>query len=343
MLDNDKPCPVFGARISASFRRSDARVTGLVAGLRLHRQALVMRSLALAATIASAVVPAGVDAQELGHFYAEVVDRSGAPVLDLTALDFSIVKDGVELEVVSVTLDLSDGPVPMKIALLVDNSRLFNALNPLRAGLRAFFDSLPSLHEVSLFTIGGHIHRRTGFTADRNVLKDAADLIFPALNAGLDDDLGVVLLDGVRETWERRFVGDEPFPVFLLVLAEGFEGSGYYSRRQIDNLVAELRHGGVTIHTVLFGPIRSGRAGTSQLALYLTSMLGGAYETVILPSGLPRVLERLASRMSEHHARLSKRHRVVYRLSDPPEGPFSVTVRRAGVNLQLFAHRAMVR
>jgi len=71
MLDNDKPCPVFGARISASFRRSDARITGLVAGLRLHRQALVMRSLALAATIlASAVVPAGVDAQELGHFYA---------------------------------------------------------------------------------------------------------------------------------------------------------------------------------------------------------------------------------------------------------------------------------
>jgi len=72
-------------------------------------------------------------------------------------------------------------------------------------------------------------------------------------------------------------------------------------------------------------------------------MLGGAYETVILPSGLPRVLERLASRMSEHHARLSKRHRVVYRLPDPPEGPFSVTVRRAGVNLQLFADRAMVR
>jgi len=101
----------------------------------------------------------------------EVVDRSGAPVLELTALDFSIVKDGVELEVVSVTLDLSDGPVPMKIALLVDNSRLFNALNPLRAGLRAFFDSLPSLHEVSLFTIGGHIHRRTGFTADRNVAQ----------------------------------------------------------------------------------------------------------------------------------------------------------------------------
>lgn len=303
-----------------------------------------MRGLALAATVLVGVIaPVGVGAQELGRFYAEVVDRSGAPVLDLAPSDFSIVKAGVELEVVAAIRDLSDGPVPMKVAVLVDNTRLMNALTPLRAGLHAFFDSLPPLHEVSLFTIGGHIHRRTGFTADRDVLKDAADLIFPALNADFDDDPDVLVLDGIRETWERRFAGDEPLPVFVLVLAEGYEGSGPHGWRQLDDLVAELRRGGVAVHTVLFGPHRLPRSGTSQLALYFTSMLGGAYETAFLPSGLPRVLESLASRMSEHHVRLSTRYRVVYRLSDPPAGPFSVSVRREGVDVRLFADRRMVR
>ena len=302
-----------------------------------------MRGLALAAAIlAGGVAPGAAGAQEFGHFYAEVVDRSGAPVLDLAPSDFSIVKDGVELDVVSATLDLSDGPAPMRIALLVDNRVLFNALNPLRAGLRAFVDSLPPLHEVSLFTIGGHIHRRTGFTADRRVLKDAADLIFPVLNAGQGDEQGVVVLDGIRETWERRFAGAEPFPVFVLVLSEGVEGSGHYGRQKLDDLVAELSHGGVTVHTVLFGRSELGRTGASQLALYLTSVLGGVYETALLPSGLPRMLESLASRLSEHYARVSMRYRVVYRLPVPPDGPFTVTVRRAGIDLRLFADRRMM-
>ena len=101
------------------------------------------------------------------------------------------------------------GDTPMRIALLVDNGdRIYetNANNPLRSGLNAFLETLPPQHEISLFTIARNLQRRVDFTADRDELKDGVGLINATSRSS------AVLLDGLKETWERRFEDDVGIP-----------------------------------------------------------------------------------------------------------------------------------
>ena len=37
----------------------------------------------------------------------------------------------------------------------------------------------------------------------------------------------MLVLDGIRETWSRRFDGDEAWPVIVLVVTDGAEGSAF--------------------------------------------------------------------------------------------------------------------
>ena len=78
-----------------------------------------------------------------------VVGQSGQPVLDVSTADLSLEQVGAECTVNG----LYPKNVPMKVALLVDNSDAAGgSLNSLREGLRRFLDTLPAQHEVGLFT-----------------------------------------------------------------------------------------------------------------------------------------------------------------------------------------------
>ena len=287
-----------------------------------------MLRLAIVALSIFLVAPSAARAQALGQLFIEVTDATGQFVPGLTTSDFVVREDGTEAGIVSVE------PVgPMKIALMADNGDRMvetNALNPLRDALNGFLDTVPPPHEVSLFTIGRNIQRRVDFTTDRAELKESAGSIF------LDRGAGSVVLDGIRETWERRFDDDEPFPVFVMVLTDGTESSGNYNENEYVDLVNELITNAITVHVVLL----SSRGGSvvNQYALNLTQNTGGIYENIAAATGLGQTLVGIGERMNAHYENVSKRYRVVYERPNPPGAQISASLTRPGARITgLFA------
>lgn len=280
-------------------------------------------------------LPFAAGAQDLNRVYIDVRDRAGQPVPGLTAADFTVVEGGIETTVVS-----ADPVGPMKVALLVDNGdQVYQAgvISAIRRGLAGFLDTLPPPHQVAVLTIGRTIQLRTGFTADRAALRAAADSVLP------DESAGILMLDGIRDTWEARFEGDEPFPVFVLALTDGVESSTAYGNDEYAALVTELVRNGVTIHAALLST--SGDvAGATAVARYAENLAlntGGLYESITTATEMEEALTRVATRMTAHHGEVSGRYRVVYQRPDPPGTTMSAGVRRSGVQLGLFTDLRM--
>ncbi len=238
----------------------------------------------------------------------------------------------------------------MKVALLVDNGGRINglqALNPLRAGLVAFLQTLPPQHVVSLFTIGGQIRWLVDFTTDRAELLEAARAIFP------DSGSGVLVLNGVRETWARWFDGDEAWPVIVLVLADGLEASAFLNDTRYLAFIDTLMNAGVTIHaiqvnassSVTTGANRSlrrrGGSPVTNLALNLTGNTGGRYASIVSPTALTGKLSTLARDMGILHEEVGHRYRVVWERLDPDGARLSVDVARPAVGVRLYGHRRL--
>ena len=161
-------------------------------------------------------------------------------------------------------------------------------------------------------------------------LKESAGSIF------LDRGAGAVVLDGIRETWERRFEDDEPFPVFVMVLTDGTESSGHYNENEYVDLVNELLTNAITVHVVLL----SSRGGSviNQYALNLSQNTGGLYENIAAATGLEQTLVGIADRMNAHYENVSKRYRVVYERPNPPGAQISASLTRPGARITgLFA------
>lgn len=274
------------------------------------------------------VAPSVAGAQALGQLFIEVVDGAGQFVPGMTPADFVVREDGREAEIVS-----AEPVAPMKIAFMVDNGDRMvemNALNALRNGMQGFLEAVPPPHEISLFTIGRNIQRRVDFTTDRGELQRSAGEIF------LDRGASAVVLDGIRETWERRFEDDEPFPVFVMVLTDGTEGSGNYNENEYVELVNELITNAITVHVVLL----SSRGGSviNQYALNLTQNTGGIYENIAAATGIEQMLVSIAERMNAHYENVSRRYRVVYERPNPPGAQISASITRSGARIAgLFA------
>ena len=294
----------------------------------------------VAVAVAASLVIVGLadtaSAQELGLIYAAVLDQTGQPVTDLTPEEFQVTEDGNRANVVSADV----GAEPMKIALLVDNGRRISrgqAINPLRDGVAAFIENIPSEHEIGLFTIGGQIMRRVDFTTDRGeLLEEAADIHVD--NAG-----SVRFIDGVRETWDRRYEGDEAWPIFVAVLTDALESSAFMNEDRFMGWIDQLRSGGVTVHSVLWRSRGAGFAGqvATGFAINLAENTGGRYTQIAAATAFEDALQQLASDMAAHWNQASIRYRVIYERPDPAGQSVSVSVTRPGVNLQLFGDRSM--
>ena len=292
-----------------------------------------------AATALACCLPAGAAAQSMGQVFVEVTRQStGEPVLNLGPDAFEVSEDGRSAGIVSAGLDTE----PMKIAVLIDNGdRLMetNALNPLRDGLNGFVDILSPRHEISLTTIGRSVQQRVDFTTDGAELRDGVGLLFP------DRGAGARLLDGVRETWRRRFDDDDPFPVMVLVLTDGTEASGNYNDNQYADLLEPLIANGVAVHAVMLstrGGVRA-QQRLPQYALSLVENTGGTVENFAAPNGYESFLPRLAERLRDHYDVVSKRYRLIFERPDPPGMRLSVSVTGNDLAFGLFLDRRMPR
>ena len=294
-----------------------------------------MRALVLvAAVLAGSCLAATAWAQDHDVIYAEVIDGSGVPVTDLRPEEFRVTEDGRVLEVVAAQL----GTAPMRVALLVDNGVIIGrrqAMGPLRDGVAGFLETLAPEHPVSLSTIGGHIGWRVDFTTDR------AALLASALEMHSDSG-SVRFLDGIRETWDRRFDGDEAWPVFVAILTDANETSAFMNENRFNGFVADLRAAGVMVHAVLWTS-RARRTTASLvstgLALNLVHNTGGRYVAIATATAYGQTLRQLAADMTAHHRAVSKRYRVLYEAPDEPGTRISVSVLRPGLDVRLHGNR----
>lgn len=147
------------------------------------------------------------------------------------------------------------------------------------------------------------------------------------------------MLDGVRETWERRFEDVESFPVFVMVVSDGTESSSSYNDDEYAELVNTLISNGTTVHGVLL----STRGGSliTQVMLNLTENTGGVYESVSAATGLEEAMISLANRMNDHADSVSARYRVIYEAPETRGDSISAGVRRSGVQLSLYGDMRM--
>ena len=293
----------------------------------------VRRVLALAWTVSVAgLATPSVAAQNRNEVFVHVVDQSGEAVTDLSLNEF-VVKEG---EIYCGIVSADRTTEPMRVALLVDNSDRINkasALIPLREGLDAFLATLPPPHEVGLFTIGGNIQWRVDFTTDRVQLRTSAGEIFA------DADTGPIMLDAVRETWERRFGVDEPWPVFAVIVTDGSESSDSMNEAQFNEFVGDLVSGGATIHAVLL----SSRGGSmvTNYAINLTQNTGGVYTPLASATRLEGALTELAILMNDHYDEVSERYRLVFECPESPGARVQAGVSRRGAIVQLYADRRL--
>ena len=300
------------------------------------RRNVAARVVVVAGACAAGIGVAGTaSAQGLGLIYAAVIDQTGQPVTDLTAEEFRVSEDGIAAEVVSAEV----GTEPMKIALLVDNGRRISqgqAINPLRDAVTGFIENIPPEHEIGLFTIGGQIVRRLDFTTDRSELLEEAENIHAQVDS-------VRFIDGIRETWDRRFDGDEAWPVFVAILTDALEASAFMNEDRFMGFVDSLLAGGVTVHSVLWRSRGSGFAGqvATGFAINLAENTGGRYTQIAAATAFGDTLRQLAADMAAHHEQASTRYSVIYERPDPSGQSVSVNVTRPGVNLQLFGDRRM--
>ncbi|HJN46552.1 MAG: hypothetical protein CL477_16420 [Acidobacteria bacterium] len=270
--------------------------------------------------------------QSTGQLFASVTDQAGDAVIGLTADSFQVEEDGVAMTLVTA----DPGTTPMKVALLVDNSEPIassNGLSSLRNGVAAFLDELPPQHEVGLFPIAGSVMRVVDFTTDR------ADLLHEADGLG-NGRGGAKMVEGVMETWDRRFEDGDVWPVMVLVLTDGPESSRNVNPDEFNEFVIRLINRGAMIHAVLL-ETRGGGLQT-QLAANLSKNTGGLLRTLNSPTGLPDALRQLATRMGSHFDDMSTRYRLVFeRPGKTPGTRMSAGIVGPSCKLQLFTDRRM--
>ena len=285
--------------------------------------------LALASLLGvSLAVPNAVRADEYQLFLA-ATNPDGTPVVDIRVDEVFVKNTGADCSVTRV----QPGTQAIKIALLVDNSDgASNSLNALRDGLRGFIESVPASHEIGLFSIGGQVRRLVDFTTDREELTDSATGIFIQRNTA------AMFMDGLLETWNRRFSDEDSWPMFVMVSHDGPEGSNNVQEREINEFMNELRMRAATVNVVLV--MNRGGALQNSVSLFLTDATGGSYEGLTAATALSDVLSRLATEIGEHFEQVKNRYRVVFDCDSAPD-QLQAGVTRPAVSVSLFANRQL--
>ena len=225
-----------------------------------------------------------------------------------------------------------------KVAMLVDRGHGMNqsgADAALRSALTAFVDTLAPQHEIGIITIAPQVLRREDFTTSREDLKDAISGIFT------EHETAAKLMDGMFETWDRRFEDDDLFPVFVLVVAEGADDSSYFSQDEYFEFLTDLLRRNGTIHAVaLSRGLSIPGSALPQLSQHMAENTGGSYQFINQVTGLSGALTEVAEQINDHAAQIAARYQILF---EAPEQQSQVSVRlsRAGLSLQLFADRRL--
>jgi len=240
--------------------------------------------LALAAVLAAAVtLHAQADERVI---YTSVVDKDGAPVLDLGIKDFIVREDGQAREILSVARDND----PLQIALLVDNSvSMRPRLTLLRKAVAAFIESTRDDVQLALITLAERPTILVGYTTDRAALRKAAENMFAYEAANY-------LLDGISETSQGLAKRTMWRSAIAVITGIGTE----MSYRQYTEVLRFFREGGASLHVLQLGS-GIGAQGREIVVSKGTSETGGRFEEVLVPTQLELKSRQLATELSNQY------------------------------------------
>ncbi len=186
--------------------------------------------------------------------YAGVVDRTGTPVLGLSAADFVVRENGVAREI----LRVSPATDSLRIAVLIDNSQeMRNDLIDIRQGLRGFVNEIDRRHEVSLTGFGGPPTVLVDYTSDLKRLETGVARLLA--RPGTGSYLLSAIIDTSRALRKRRDLRR----VMVIVTTQGPE----FSEISYQTVLEYVRESGAPMHSYVLqarGRLadRSGCAGS---------------------------------------------------------------------------------
>jgi hypothetical protein len=254
---------------------------------------------------------------------------SGSPVLDLQPSDLEIRENGVRREV----LRVAPGSGPMRIALLVDSSgAVAPLLNNIRAGLRAFLDTLAGDHEIVFLSTGGQLRIRQPPTRDRDKLRAAAALF--ASDGGAN-----AFLDSLTETYSR-FLSTPlgVWPVLVMLTTDSGETWGEPNIDRFNRFVNGFAARAGTAHAIV---VHGRSAGiTTDFAMNVVENTGGYYESMSIANVLPDKMRALAAHIDANHRAVANWFEVEYEGgAEAASTRIGVGTTREGVRLQMSTRR----
>jgi hypothetical protein len=280
------------------------------------------------AMLLAALLTTSVTAQRITRRIFVSARAAGTPALDLTAADFQIVENGTKREVTRAAL----GKGPMRIVLLVDSSAaIVQMLNPFRAGLNTFFDTLPPEHEVVFITTGAQTRVRVQPTTDRTALKAAAGRF--SSDSGSNS-----FVDTLLES-DRRFLRPvTQWPVFVILTADTGDTRLNPPLREYNAFLESFLQRGGSAHGIVIKFAKS--AYISDIAVNLIENTGGVLHVVNQASAVEAQLQEIAKRLAADHAKMAN----VYEIEYPSDGKIKepaieVSTSRANVTLNLSPRR----
>ena len=236
------PCAVARGRHAVAFGRRRCRAAP---GASFVLPAAALLWLAAAAPLAGQ----GSHAQ----VYLTVLDRDGAPILDLQPGDVTVEENGVPGQVTHLVRPRA----PADVFLLVENSRHFVSATPhLRRALRTFVDRLAGSARMSLMTLGGVPRNVVAPTSRAARLREAIDVLFPSPGStGRFHDAMIETAQGIAERQPRR-------PAIVAVVSAA--ASRQPSDRYVRDFLNPLQSVGTPVHLVVLrrrpGDLRGGLA-----------------------------------------------------------------------------------
>jgi VWFA-related protein len=292
----------------------------------MQRPALSLSAAVCASAVCFAAQNAG-PPQRTNSVYVSVTGEEGAPVVDLTAEDFTIKEDGKNRDVLRVTA----ASEPLQMMILVDD----NGTGLFRSGLVQFVQQLQGRGEIAVSTVYGQTQKLVDYTPKIEPVVEA----LATLSARPASHDGGQLLEGIfqasKDQERRRAVR----PVILAVTVGGEEHSTVPAHQVLDQLAkSRSRLYVIQVAASVLRPTVPITQAKQLLGenLNLSEVLGegpkqtgGWREEIVASTGIVLGLRRLAAELKSQY---------VVEYSRPPKGKalerVDVGIKRRGLNLR---------
>jgi hypothetical protein len=277
---------------------------------------------------------AALHGQELATVYLSVMDRKGAPVLEVEASDIAISEESGRSTIQSVRRF----SWPLKVTVLVDNGpSTSDALGHYRTGLQKFFAGLPSDVPVSLIALAPNPRWLVRETTDRVQIEKGIGRITSDEGLGRFSDALVEYADRLSE--EFRSVSREQLQPYLPVLVSiaSIHADGSLVRRQsLAKMITLLRKHRVWTNMIMITPslspsepgglpnVAADGGQNAEIAKAVQELTRGSYAAVT-GSGTSalssKILPELAQQIALRNARQTMQHRIVMERPEGAKGP----------------------